>query len=70
MRVSYEVLRQLSPGPQRMSLPESVGRQLRVQIVPGRHEVDENVLVRANAEVVVEQAGGDLEHAAAQPAAA
>jgi hypothetical protein len=35
-----------------------------VQIVPGRHGVDEDVLVRSNPEIIVEQASGDLERLA------
>src|SRR5688500_3032951 len=32
-----------------------------MQIVPGRHEVDEDVLVRPNAKVIVEQTRSDFE---------
>jgi hypothetical protein len=40
---------------QSIDLRHGVGRQLPVQIIPWRHEVDEDVLVRPNAEIVVEQ---------------
>ena len=50
-----EVLAQL------IDLLHGVGRQLLVQIVPRRHEVDEDVLVRPNTKIVIEQPGGDLE---------
>src|SRR5262245_11160518 len=44
-----------------MDLLPRVRRQLSLEVVPGWHEVDEDVFVRANAEVVVEQARRNLE---------
>src|SRR5688572_1434439 len=61
VRARHDYLRSRSTGAQLIDLPPRVRRQFSLEVVPRRYEVDEDVPVRTDAEVVVEQARRNLE---------